>query len=808
MVKKLFIIVMLCWAVMLQAQPPVGQWQTYPTWSTTPGKIFDTADDVVYYMSGINLYSYDKVSNEMETYNTGNYLSDSGIKNIYYNYDKKYLMIVYENSNIDLLYGNKKVVNIPDLKNTIMMTSKSINDVVFSKDKIYLATDFGVLIINDKKNEIYESYIYDKAVSKIAIAGNKLLVIIDSKMYIADIKSSMYEFDENWSLINLPSAVNTKVSHLYTINEDNIFLSYDEDVDGTVVAHNYIYNITENSFTEQTDMYAKLYYAKNLGKTKTGFMASFDTAVRFFKNEITGDKQLILIEQKDFTQSSLKNGFYSSYDDNRSIWCSTASGVSHVEISGSNVTWLINPSTYNTSNVTTSALLLIHNNKLYVKNSGPCMPSGGGFSEATQISVMDCDTRQWSVLSLDKVYNGGGSNKIAIRSSYNMVFDPENQNIFYVGSWFDGIHKFDGTTYIDSYDQYNSPLTHPWSMRAMNSDFDNDGNLWNVMVENSVYSNTTCLACLPRNKNLLPISDITINDWETYDVGANVDYFVDLLVAKRNPLCFVINGVTVASVRVMVVNRETKATRIFNSFIDQDGSSVGSGILNFRCAAEDKDGNVWIGTTSGPIVLNNVANIMNPDFRCTRVKVPRNDGTDYADYLLEDESINTIVVDGANRKWLGTGSSGVYLVSEDGTEILQHYTTENSLLLSNTIYDMAINDATGELFVATSLGVASYRSDVSNPAEDYSNVIAFPNPVRPEYGGWITISGLMDNSLVKITDVAGNLFYEGYSNGGTISWDGRNRDGKRVKTGVYLVYASSAQGDKSSGVVTKIMVVN
>ena len=119
---------------------------------------------------------------------------------------------------------------------------------------------------------------------------------------------------------------------------------------------------------------------------------------------------------------------------------------------------------------------------------------------------------------------------------------------------------------------------------------------------------------------------------------------------------------------------------------------------------------------------------------------------------------------------------------------------------------MAMNNATGELFVATELGVASYRADVSQAAENYDNVKVFPNPVRPDFTGWITVQGLMENSLVKITDVAGNLFSQGYANGGTYVWDGRTAGGERVKTGVYLIYASQSGG--KSGVVAKVMVVN
>ena len=148
---------MCCVTVLLQAQQAVGQWHLYPTKSAQSGIIYESVYDEVYYISGENLFSYDKTTGEIETYNSGNYLSDNGIKNIYYNYDNGYLMIVYNNSNIDLIYDNKKVVNIPDLKNTIMMYSKSINDVAFGDNKIYLATDFGLVILNDTKHEVYES---------------------------------------------------------------------------------------------------------------------------------------------------------------------------------------------------------------------------------------------------------------------------------------------------------------------------------------------------------------------------------------------------------------------------------------------------------------------------------------------------------------------------------------------------------------------------------------------------------------------------------------------------------------------------
>lgn len=800
MLRKFFVLLLLLTSIIFHSwsQPPVGQWEVYPTRSTTASVVFDSGDDLVYFMSGNNLFSYDKSSNEIESYNAGNYLSDSNIKNIYYNYLKNYLLVIYENSNIDLIYPDKRVVNIPDLKNTIMMSSKSINDVFFDTNRIYVATDFGLMIINDEKYEIYESYMYGKTLTKVAITNNTIFIVADGLLYRATIEPSMYDFDKNWTVIEFSSQPQN-IKYLYSINDTHLFVSYDEKSS--------IYNIEKNSLTEQTEASAMLYYANSLTDTPTGFLATFTENLRFFSHDVTDDDKLVLLEQKNIKESSVKGGYCSSYDNERTIWCSSASGLSHFSIEGSTFTWLMEPAFYNTSNVTTPHIIQVYNNKVYVKNSGQNYYTTNQ-SDPTQISVLDCSTRQWQTLTLDNViYDGNSNRKGALRSSYNISFSPSEDGVFFVGSWFDGVHKFKGSEYVGNYNQYNSPLRHPYAMAATNSDFDTDGNLWAELIFNSA-SSTSILGCLPKDKNMLSPDEIKESDWITYDIGfnSNVGFFSDLLVAKRSSFCFVVHGATLNPTRLTVVNRSSGERRIFSQFTDQDGSSVGSGILNFRCATEDINGNVWLGTSSGPIVLSNISNIMNTNYRCTRVKVPRNDGTDYADYLLEDETINAIVVDGANRKWLGTANSGVYLVSEDGTEILQQYTTDNSLLPSNCIYSMDINDETGELFVVTDAGVASYRSDVSNASDDYSNVYAFPNPVRPDYSGWITISGLMENSLVKITDVAGNLFYETYSNGGTVTWDGRTRDGARVKTGVYLVYASQSGG--SSGVVTKIMVVN
>ena len=195
---------------------------------------------------------------------------------------------------------------------------------------------------------------------------------------------------------------------------------------------------------------------------------------------------------------------------------------------------------------------------------------------------------------------------------------------------------------------------------------------------------------------------------------------------------------------------------------------------------------------------------LSDDVRGYRIKVPRNDGSGLADYMLGTESITSIAVDGANRKWLGTKSSGAYLLSSDGTTMLKNYNEENSCLFSDSIATVAIDNVTGEVWFGTSEGVVSVRETATSGKKEYQDVYSFPNPVREDYQGNVTITGLIKDTQVKITDVSGNLVFETSSEGGQASWDLTTYNGKRVATGVYIVFCANIDGSKST--VTKILV--
>ena len=243
-----------------------------------------------------------------------------------------------------------------------------------------------------------------------------------------------------------------------------------------------------------------------------------------------------------------------------------------------------------------------------------------------------------------------------------------------------------------------------------------------------------------------------------------------------------------------------------SSFNDID--NVGSKITptNFFCLEQDKNGVFWAGTDIGPLLFYNPSRAFDEDYTCSRVKIPRNDGTGLADYLLQNEKVKAIAIDGANRKWIGTETSGLYLMSENGQETIRHFTTSNSPLLSNNIMSLAINPISGEVFIGTNNGLISFQGDAAEGSNIYNNVYAYPNPVRENYNGIITITGLIAKTQVKITDLNGNLIYQTISNGSIATWNGKDVHGRKVNSGIYMAICANEDGTQSA--ITKIMVIN
>ena len=381
--------------------------------------------------------------------------------------------------------------------------------------------------------------------------------------------------------------------------------------------------------------------------------------------------------------------------------------------------------------------------------------------------------------------------------------DPNDENHVFVGGRC-GLYEFQNESLKKFHYKENSPLRPaidrgvelPDRYTLVNAiKFDRNGNLW---VLNS-QANGVNLLVYTKDQQWKKLTKSELYGYDTVTLtglrSAIIDsrgllWFINTNWDERAVCCYDVN-----------TDRLFKYTSIFN----QDGTTynAGNSIYNIR---EDKSGNIWIGTTFGPFYIKS-SDVGQDVVTFYQEKIPRNDGTDYADYLLAGIETYSIAIDEAGRKWIGTNGNGVFLISEDNMTQLQHFTSQNSKLLSDIIVSISINENTGEVFFITDKGLCSYISDASKPNTEMTedNVWAYPNPVNPDYTGPITITGLTFNADVKIVSANGLLINEGRSNGGLFTWDGCDKKGNRVASGIYMVVTATNNGQK--GTVCKIAII-
>ncbi|MDY6327789.1 MAG: hypothetical protein SPL47_10840 [Bacteroidales bacterium] len=390
----------------------------------------------------------------------------------------------------------------------------------------------------------------------------------------------------------------------------------------------------------------------------------------------------------------------------------------------------------------------------------------------------------------------------SVRSTYDLTdvaINPFDETELYVASWGNGLFKYKNNRVVAHYNAKNSPLdsTQYGQVFVSGLQFDNKGNLW---MTNS--QSPTMLKVLAKT-----------GEWHSYNIGTGVIASSPEGVVAENLVIDSHGFKWVNFPRDGAVNRYSLVAFSDNGTLDNTGddkfaridmnAAAEVGSSRVYCIAADLDGEIWIGTDKGVKVIYSPGRVF------TSATYPRNilleqDG--YVSVLLENEEVTAIAVDGANRKWIGTGKAGVFLMSENGQEELLHFTAADSPLFSDQIVSINVNHLTGEVFFATSKGLVSYRGTATSGAESYSDLLVFPNPVPHDYAGVVAVKGLKENSLCKITDSSGRLVWQGYSHGGQLVWDCKDHFGNRPATGVYYVMASDEDGKDK--VVTKFVFVN
>ena len=438
------------------------------------------------------------------------------------------------------------------------------------------------------------------------------------------------------------------------------------------------------------------------------------------------------------------------------------------------------------------------NGKLYT-TGGQFLSGISGMGYPGTIQVFDGN--EWTLYPQD-INNTTGFRYVDINC---IDVDPTDPTHIAVGGR-SGLYEFKNGILKAYHYKDNSPLRPAWN-HTNNTEHDNsftlvhgikydkDGNLW---VLNSQAKNINLLQLTKEGKwNKFTKKEL----YNKNEIGC--EGLRCAMIDSRGLLWFINTSWENPAVFCYDIWMDTLYK--YDSFINQDGISYNTNVLIYNIT-EDKSGNIWIATNKA-IFYFSKEDLMNFNFNLYQEKIPRNDGTDYADYLLTGLSSRCIKVDGGGRKWVGTEGNGLFLISEDNMTQVHHFTTSNSPLISDNILDVSINGTTGEVFILTDKGLCSYMSNATTPNEEMTtdNVWAYPNPVTPDYTGLITITGLSYDADVKIVSTNGALINQGRSNGGTYTWDGCDSKGRRVASGIYMVVTATSNGEK--GTVCKIAIV-
>ena len=432
---------------------------------------------------------------------------------------------------------------------------------------------------------------------------------------------------------------------------------------------------------------------------------------------------------------------------------------------------------------------------------GKLITSDNSNSNIVNASIQILKDNEWQSFETETVPEKIGRSFVNV---YSVDVDPLDDTHYFAGARA-GLFEFKNGEFVKHYNSENS-IIESYNGKSLNHQlvtgvkYDRSGDLW--ILNSSAPTQSVIKYTKAGEFVSYYVPQVMKYDGNGYTNKSNGG-MSNIIIDSKGYMWFVNdNWARAAAYRY---DMENNSCIEYYNFINQDGTAIND-MYSVSCVAEDKDGNMWIGTDVGPFLLEkSQIEASNPVY--TQVKVPRNDGTNYADYLLNKISITAITIDAGNRKWIGTNGNGVYLISADNLTQIQHFTTDNSKLLSNIVYSIAINEKTGEVFFGTDNGLCSFISDATNINTEMTkdNVWAYPNPVTPDFNGLITVVGLTFNADVKILSSNGALIAEGRSNGGTFTWDGNDKKGNKVAAGVYMVISATSDGKK--GTVCKIAIV-
>ncbi|MCX6296736.1 MAG: hypothetical protein NTX97_11855 [Bacteroidetes bacterium] len=759
-------------------QTPIGGWQEHLSYknalSVAEGNGF------VYCVTTSGIFNYRKADNSMNRLSKVNGLSD--IEGLVVNvnpYNGK-VLIAYKNSNLDIV-NNSIIVNISDIKRKSIIGNKSINNIYFINELAYLSCGFGIVVIDTDREEVKDTYYIGPIgtalnVKDITSDGTYLYAATDVGIYRALLSNPNLANYTSWTCINnvatgidlttgIYNTITTFFGKIYTnfsknsmtgaSGEDSLFV-----FDGTSWSHfipagapitgsGYTAYSVKNNNDQLVLVFDGSVSTLNSSLVSTAYYSNYMSDVMRAKSAVLDAAGSIWFADSKYGLASWRPGIGYDYRYPNGPGSERALNMSFAE------------------------------DQLWV--------APGNYANYFVDGVYQLKDDQWN----DIKNNSTTVHMDSIYDIMNVLVDPKDSKRVYAAAWGQGVLELNNGAPLKLNNSFNSSLSGlPFAgynpVNTYGLALDEGSNLWvtNSGVTNCISYKTP--SGVWGSLNFSPIIGIT---------GLE-----QILVDKSDQKWAVLtSGLLVYKGNTFAAPNASNAKKL--------STNVGYGGLpsnTVYCLAEDINNEIWIGTDKGIAVFYSPENVFSgQNFDAQQILIEQ-DG--HVQILLETESVQAIAVDDANRKWIATSKSGVFLMSADGTKQIAHFDESNSPLFSNNVKSIAINHKTGEVYFGTTKGIISYRGTSIEALDDFTDVYAFPNPVKHDYDGPIAIKGLMNNSTLKITDISGSLVYETKSEGGQAIWYGKNFKDERVSSGVYMVFCTSEDGSKKT--VTKILVIN
>jgi ligand-binding sensor domain-containing protein len=740
-------------------QVPVGHWREHLPYMQArsvvsgSGQVFCTTD--------YNMFSVTAEDHDITRYSKLNGLHDAGISAIGAG-GNGLVVIGYSNGNLDLLQ-NGQVDNLPDILRKNIQGNKTIHNIFFHKGMAWLATGFGIVVVNTDRPETADTYIIGSdgryiATYAVTTDGSYFYAATAEGVKKAPVSGVNLANYRNWTPV-MQGLQQAPVQAIIQLEDRLICRQQDS-----------LFSLEQNTWQP---WYADGWHINSISSAQQQLLVCEQPngtgSARVLR--LTADGAIAATLQHNLVKAPMQAAALEA-----TTWIADAQqGL--VLYDGNSFSSL----TPNAPAGIAGGNMLFVNNSLWVTAGAVTANWTPAGNRSGYFIFADEEWRNFNYSTQPYLDTITDLISIAADAAGNK----------YIGSFSNGLLTLqaNGQHTVTAQPVLPAPVDNPRATRVSGLAVDAAGNLW--------------LTAYGADRNLLVKKPD--NTWQQFRIPFAHTYNAvgDMLIDDSNQKWII----SPRSNGLFVYNHGNSLENTTDDRWIMYRSGAGRGNLpsdDVRCLARDKDGWIWVGTTRGIAIFPCAQNVFGTG--CSAY-LPVVQQDNFAGYLFRDEQVNTIAVDGANQKWVGT-QNGVWLINNSGEKILAHFNTENSPLPDNAVSRIAINPVTGEVFFATGLGLISFRGNATEgtPRMQADSVLVFPNPVPPGYGGTIAIRGLTPNARVKITDISGRLVFETRAQGGQAIWSGKDYTGHRPQTGVYLIFATDDNGAEK--LATKIAFIN